>query len=445
MVKDREVAAADRKSGLKITKVHPNSVAEALDLRIGDRLLRINSHRIHDPIDYRFHAGGDEMVLEIEREGLRRLLSVGKEMDEDLGLEFAEPRYRTCINQCIFCFVNQMPQGLRRALYIKDDDYRLSFIHGNYITLTNMSDGDFERIFRQRLSPLYVSVHATDDAVRRKMLGNAEAPAILAALERLTGEGIRLHTQIVLCPGINDGEVLDRSIRDLKVLRPHVESVAIVPVGLTRFRNHMKPVQEVTRTYARVLLKKIGIVQEKCVEQFGDPWIFASDEFYLMAQAPFQPLETYGELPQLENGVGMVPLFVAGIEDGLECLPRQSGDKKLTIGTGFLAYPVLKGLVPMITRRTGAEIELIPIANKFFGASVTVSGLLTGSDLLHAFGSRKAPEALILPSNMVLSQNRSFLDGMTIGQVEAGIGCPLQFVDATSEGLLGLFQRAKSI
>ncbi len=432
--------------GLKIMRVHPGSRAEISGIREGDFLQRINGHPIDDPIDYRFFESEEDVVIEIEREAAHHRIALTKEIDEDLGLELKEPRYRTCRNHCIFCFVHQMPRGLRSSLYVKDDDYRLSFMHGNYITLTNLADPDFERIFQQRLSPLYVSVHATEDAVRRRILGNPEAPSILPAMKRLISGGIRLHTQIVLCPGVNDRAVLDRSVKELMGLWPGVESVAVVPVGLTRHREQLEPLQRIDKNYAGFVLDQVEAMQEICLRQFSDPWIFASDEFYLTAGRSFPPVKSYGELPQIENGVGMVPLFVDRIEKVLNRLPAGKMKERYVIGTGVLAYPVLHRLLQRIMDQTGCIVDLLPIRNRFFGDSVTVSGLITGSDLIQAFSEHTHAGPIILPSNMLRLQKlqkRTFLDGMNIRDVEKRTGRQIRFVENSAEGFLSLFSQVR--
>jgi putative radical SAM enzyme (TIGR03279 family) len=434
-----------KKKGLKILRVLPHSIGATMGIREGDHLLSINGRTIHDPIDYRFYECEENITLEVAREHVNLLLSTTKEMDQDLGLELKEPRYKTCANNCIFCFVHQMPRGLRRTLYVKDDDYRLSFLHGNYITLTNLSDSDIERIIHQRLSPLYVSVHATNDQMRRNILGNPSAPPILPAMTRLTSEGITLHAQIVLCPGINDGAILEQSVKDLMSLWPGVQSVAVVPVGLTRHRDGLKPLERIEKAYARTLLDQVNAIQNQCGQRFGEPWIFPSDEFYLIAGRTFPPLKVYGDLPQLENGIGMAPLFMRGVESGLEKLSPGETETPIIIGTGVMAYPILGALVRKIQERIERPITLAPIRNRFFGDSVTVSGLITGSDLIRAFADFPLTGPVTLPSNMLRRGTNTFLDGMTIPAVGKKLGRTIQFVESSAEGLLSLFRTSQII
>lgn len=426
--------------GLQIRDVPPETPAQTQGLRRGDRLTRINGHEIHDTIDVRFHGSEAVLTLEIERNAEQFTISLKKEIDEDLGLEFETPPYRTCKNHCLFCFVHQMPRGLRRSLYVKDDDYRLSFLHGSYITLTNCREADYERIFRQRLSPLYISVHATDDRVRRKILGNPDAPPILPAIRRLAAEGIRMHVQVVLCRGTNDEKVLEDTVQDLMHLYPNVQSVAVVPVGLTRFRKGLPPIAPMDLSSAEHLLHFLHNRQERCRKIFGETWIFPSDEFYLTAGLPFPPLDAYDSLPQLENGVGMTPLLLQEAGGAIEDLPPCRTDQKITIGTGTLAYPVLERLLTKAAKQTGASFDLVAIPNHFFGRTVTVSGLLTGSDLLKTFSGRSAGKTIFLPSNMLKHDEMSLLDGLCAAQVEKRLHCRLRFVAASAEGLLAPFR-----
>lgn len=432
-------------AGIKILGVLPGSLAEASGIRKGDRLHSINGHAVRDCIDYRYYESEQSLTLEIVRQEKRRHLSLTKGIDEDLGLELAEPRCRTCGNKCIFCFVRQMPPGLRRTLYVKDDDFRLSFLHGNYITLTNLGNADFKRIFAQRLSPLYVSVHATDEAVRRRILGNPKAPPVLPAISRLVSNGIRLHAQIVLCPGVNDGRILKRSLWDLIPFRDGVRSVAVVPVGLTRYRTGLTPLQKIDKAYATMLLDQIHAMQEESMQHFGEPWVFPSDEFYLTADRPFPSLETYGELPQVENGVGMVPQFLDSMERDIPRLPRHHPGTALLIGTGVLAFPFLRRLVRKISLRTGCRIDLVPIRNRFFGEPVTVSGLITGEDLIRTFSRHPDAGTLILPGHMLRPGKRVFLDGRTVRGVEEQLGRRLKFVAPEAKGFLSLFRGMKTI
>ncbi|NOY54062.1 MAG: DUF512 domain-containing protein [Deltaproteobacteria bacterium] len=427
--------------GLCILNIRSGTPAQALSLLRGDRLVRINGYEIHDPLDVRFYGSEDVLTLEFERNGKRYSLSVEKEIDEDLGLEFEAPPTLTCKNHCLFCFVHQMPRGLRHALYLKDDDYRLSFLHGNYITLTNCDEADYERIFRQRLSPLYISVHATNDTVRRKILGNPNAPPILPALKRLTEEGIRIHVQVVLCRGINDGKVLERTVSDLAAFYPEIQSVAVVPVGLTRFRKNLPQLSPLTASDAVNLLYLLHPMQERFRKTFGESWIFPADEFYLMAGLPFPPLDTYDDLPQFENGIGMVPLLQQEVNETIRDLPSGRVKNEITIGTGHLAYPVLQELLVGVSKNTGTTINLLAITNHFFGPAVTVSGLLTGSDLLKGFADRNHGKTIYLPSNMLDSGGTLFLDGLTVKDVQKKLDCRLRFITPSAEGLLSPFRK----
>ncbi len=431
------------RSGLTISGIIPGSPAEQHGIQKGDLLLRINGQKIHDCIDYRFHECEESVHLEFLHKKEFRQVTLSKEIDEDLGLQLEDPLYRTCRNHCLFCFIRQMPEGLRKTLYVRDDDYRLSFLHGNFITLTNLEESDFERILTQRLSPLYVSVHATDDAVRRKLLGNPDAPPILPTLRRLIDQGIRLHTQLVLCPGLNDGEILGKTLSDLQALFPGVQSLAVVPVGTTRFREGAVPWQQITRAYAVDLLRAIQRVQQQCRARFSTPWVFPSDEIYLTARSAFPPLEFYGDLPQLENGVGMVSLLQERTGKAVRELPRGRPSRKITVATGVLAYPVVEPLFRKIAHQTGHHIRVVPIRNRFFGETVTVTGLLTGSDLIAAFAEEKNREPILLPPNMLHPEKKLFLDGLHPAEVENRLNRSIHFPGNSPQGLLKPFRDVK--
>ena len=293
--------------GINIISLEKDSIAFAAGIRPGDMLISINDNAISDPIDYRFYEAEEFLKVEIICDGALKEVVIEKEEDEDIGLEFDSMRIKRCPNKCVFCFVDQMPEGCRESLYIKDEDYRFSFLYGSYITLTNITKKDKERIFSQRLSPLYISVHATDNELRRKMLGNKKASDILKEIEELAQHRIFLHTQIVLCPGINDGEYLKKSINDLKGFYPYVSSIAVVPVGQTRHRvNKLTPVD---KDYAKKTIMLLTKIKADIKKEIGDDILFIADEFYIKAGMEFPDISGYADFPQIENGVGLVPLF----------------------------------------------------------------------------------------------------------------------------------------
>src|SRR3569832_2000093 len=329
-------------SGLVVETVSSGSIAEELGIEAGDRLLTVNGKEMKDVLDYRFVEGEEALLLELAKpDGEVWEVEIEKELDEGLGIDFPEMKIRSCPNKCFFCFVDQMPEGQRESLYIRDEDYRFSFLFGNYITLTNLTRKDKERIFEQKMSPLYVSVHATDLELRRFLLGNPRARDILKEISEMAEHGIIMHTQIVLCPGINDGDYLSKSIEDLVKFYPAVASLAIVPVGLTRHRDGLREIEEITPEYAREMLKWIAPWQERFQKEIGYPFVFAADEWFVKAGVPFPPLESYLELPQLGNGVGMVPLFLEQFKSMRPFLPKKVSEPVrifLATGASFSSY-----------------------------------------------------------------------------------------------------------
>lgn len=413
-----------------IKEIKKGSLAEKAGLKKGDEILQINGRSVKDIIDYMFLVTDEKLNIRVKAsDGKERELVVEKEFDEDLGVEFENPLIdgiRPCRNKCIFCFVDQMPKGLRPSLYIKDDDYRLSVLEGTFITLTNLKDEDLERIVSMRLSPLYISVHATDGQVRKAMLKNKDADKIMERLVFLKENGILFHTQIVLCPGINDGEVLERTLKDLFSLHPSVQSIAVVPVGITRFRQGLHPLRRFTREEAVEVIEKIESFQRENLKRFGTRLVFAADEFYEMAKKEFPPAEAYEDFPQWENGVGMVASLkeqLAELMDGIpSALPKK---RRVKIATGFSASRFLNDALSPLKKVANLEFEICPVENHFFGETVTVAGLVTGGDLIAQMKAGFADEGkwdvLLLPEVM-LKDGELFLDGISVKDVEQNLG-----------------------
>jgi putative radical SAM enzyme (TIGR03279 family) len=403
---------------LEIVNILPDATAERLGLRSGDVLDTINGKEVHDVIDYRFLVADEHIVVSFHsKSGKARKIVVEKDPDDNLGLEFSPFRITRCHNRCIFCFVDQMPAGCRKSLYIKDDDYRASFLYGNYITLGALSENDWERIFRERLSPLYISVHTTDHALRTFMLGNKKAPDILASLKRLASGGIRMHTQIVLCPGINDGDHLQKTLEDLSNLFPAVASVAVVPVGMTAFRKKVFPLRSVTASEARGVIVQVSRMGSRFKRKLGTRLMFASDEFYIKAREPFPPLSFYEDCPQLENGVGMVPKFLH--EAKRVRIPKRLAPITLTIVTGVSFGGILKRVLEQLRAVEGAAgIRVVIARNGFFGPSVTVAGLLTGQDILRALKGKRLGDLVLIPASSLKEDEDVFLDNMHLEQLE---------------------------
>ena len=407
-----------------ISVVHKSSPAERLGLLPGDDLLRIDGNTIRDPIDFLFYSAEEKYSLHLSRDGREWSIPIGPEESSWLGIEFAEMEYQHCGNACVFCFVDQNPANLRGSLYFKDEDYRLSFLYGNYVTLTNLTRAQLERIVEQQLSPLYISVHSTDDEVRKKMLGLRGKDRLLEKIAYLSEGGIELHSQIVLCPGWNDGPHLERTIEDLAAHHPSVQSVAIVPVGLTGHRRRLPDLLPVTPTEAAELL-----VREKSWEagfrtRLGSAFVYLADEFYFLAGQPLPPARRYDGFPQIENGVGMSRHFIDQFRRQKRRFPKQVKQCRLAIVTGQLAAPLLvREVLPALSEVAGLDIDLVTVVNRFYGGGITVSGLLTGQDILEQLKTKARADLVMIPPNCRNTEGL-FLDGLDAAQLTRELGTP---------------------
>jgi putative radical SAM enzyme (TIGR03279 family) len=402
------------------------SVARETGIRPGDRILRVNGNPIEDELDYRFHVSGEEgATVEVQARSGGECRTRWLAGEEVLGLEFVPMRSRRCRNRCLFCFVDQMPDGLRRSLYVKDEDYRFSFLFGNYVTLASVKDEELERIARLKLQPLYVSVHATEQSVRDFLLGRKKSRSIMETLRVLAGEGIVLHTQIVLCPGINDGSILEQSIQDLAGLYPAVASIAIVPVGLTRHRKGLWPIRGVRKHESKRLIKKIEQLQRLFKHKYNDHLVFLADEFYRQAEHPFPPARIYGDFPQWENGVGMVPFFYQQWERRKRkgMTGKMGGSVDFVVVTGESAYPLLLPYVQWMGKAMDGALRLVPVRNRLFGSSVNVTGLVSGQDVIRQVGPLLEGRArLLVPDVMLAREDGCFLDGLSLEEMEETLG-----------------------
>ncbi len=428
-----------------VDSVAPGSIAGELDIEAGDALVEINGNKIEDIFDYQYYTQDEYIEVLIRKpSGEEWILEIDKEYDEDLGITFENglmDDYRSCRNKCIFCFIDQMPKGMRDTLYFKDDDSRLSFLQGNYVTLTNMSDADVDRIIRYRLSPINVSFQTTNPALRCKMLNNRFAGQALEKAWKLARAGITMNGQIVLCKGVNDGAELERSISDLSAYLPNLESVSVVPVGLSKYRDGLFPLEPFTPQDARQVLAAIHKWQDKLYDAHGVHFVHASDEWYILAGEELPEEERYDGYLQLENGVGMLRLLIDEFQAAFDAL-RQAGDvdaapKELSIATGKLACGFISDMAGQITAAfPQIKIHVYAVRNDFFGEMITVSGLLTGQDLRAQLKGKARGDRLLLPQNVLKSGETVFLDDMTLAELEKALQVPIDIVKSSGQDLL---------
>ena len=421
--------------GLLISAVEPGSIADELGIGPGDCLLAVNGHQLRDLIDFHYYGDEEELVVTIKSaDGEVWAAEIERDQSEPLGFVFAPPPPARCGNKCVFCFVHQLPKGLRKPLYVKDEDYRLSFLYGNYVTLANITAADLARIKEQRLSPLYLSVHVTQPQVRERMLGKSPLVPVLDVLRELAEARISFHTQIVVCPGWNDGELLENTVADLVALAPAVLSIAIVPVGLTSHRRGLPQLQPVTMDYAAAFIDHWQSMAEQLRIQLGEPVLFLADEWYIKAGRAFPDIATYGDFPQLENGVGMIPLFLAEAADVLaeaEPLPA----RHVTVVTGESPAAYITDFCRELAARTGVTLEVVAIPNRLFGPSVSVTGLVAGRDIIAALGVRVPGDLVLIPDVMLKEGEGVFLDDLAVDDLAAALGVPVVVAESTPTGL----------
>ena len=427
-----------------VEKVLSGSIAEEMEITPGDALLEINGHKIEDIFDYQYYTQDEYIEILVRKpSGEEWLLEIDKGYDEELGITFENglmDDYRSCHNKCIFCFIDQMPKGMRDTLYFKDDDSRLSFLQGNYVTLTNMSDEDVDRIIRYNLSPINVSFQTTNPELRCRMLNNRFAGQALERAWKLAQAGIIMNGQIVLCKGVNDGAELDRSIRDLSAYLPNLESVSVVPVGLSKYRDGLYPLEPFTKEDAQDVLRIIHGWQNKIYPEYGTHFVHASDEWYILAEEELPQEEQYDGYLQLENGVGMLRLLLDEFAEAMEedrINGRQARAKHITLATGRLAYRFIKQMaMQMEERYEGLQIDVIAIRNDFFGEMITVSGLLTGQDIMAQLKDRDLGEKLLLPQNVLKSGEPIFLDDYTLDDIEKALQVRIDIVKSSGRDFI---------
>lgn len=407
-----------------VSDVLPGSPAEQVGIQSGDTLLSINGEPVVDLIDYEGLTAAEHLTLEIQKKnGERETITLEKDDYEPLGLSFATSlmsAMRTCKNHCVFCFIDQMPKGGRSSLHVKDDDWRMSFIMGNYVTLTNLDERELDRIIRRRVSPLYVSLHASDPAVRREMMKNPNAGNIVDQLKRLAEAELTFHLQIVLCPGINDGDVLRRSIADMLALYPYAQSLAVVPVGLTRYREGLYPLRVFTKEEANAIIDEIEALQQQIWKKHCTQFVFLADEWYTMTGRTLPPYEDYEDFAQIENGVGLLRLFEGETLDALEGRSPLPEPKHFFMAGGVSAEPFFRESYQKLAPY-GINIETRAVRNRYFGENVTVGGLVTGGDLIEQLKGESFGRALLIPRSMLKADEEVFLDGVTREEAQAAL------------------------
>ena len=419
-----------------IQSIVPGSIAEEMELQPGDTVLAINGQDIEDVFDYHYLVNDEYIEMLIRTaDGTEEVLEIEKDYDEDIGIVFESSLmddYRSCSNNCIFCFIDQLPKGMRETMYFKDDDSRLSFLQGNYLTLTNMSEHDIDRIIQYKLSPINISFQTMNPELRCKMLHNRFAGEIFDKVKRLKDAGIIMNGQIVLCRGVNDGAELERSIRELTAYMPQLESVSVVPVGLTRYRDGLYPLEPFTKEDACEVLDLIHGWQEKLYKEWGNHFIHAGDEWYILAERPIPEEKTYDGYLQLENGVGMVRLLD---EEVAQTLAGMTGDDRKihrTIATGELAAPFLRKHVESVRKKyPNVDIQVLAIKNEFFGGKITVAGLITGTDLISQLKGKDLGDRLLLTNHMLKSGEPVFLDDVTVDDVQNALQIKVSIVESS--------------
>jgi len=418
---------------LIIKNLDPDGIGAEIGLLKGDKIVAFDGKKVEDILDYSYYDSLERFVMSVERDGKIEDYEIIKDEWEMLGLDFEDECYlspRWCRNKCVFCFVDQLPEGMRKTLYVKDDDYRLSFATGNYVTLTNVSDSEIERIIEKRFSPIYISVHATDEALRRYLLGNKNASDIMPMLKRLADGGIVMHTQVVMCKGLNDGKHLEKTVKDLAALYPQVKSLAVVPVGLTEHRGGLSDVQPIDGQCAAETIDFTEGFNREFYKKHGENFVYCSDEMYVIAERTVPDDEYYGNYEQIENGVGLIREFTRDVKSALK-LALSAKKEKFAVITGISAYEYLFEAVENVKRTfPKADITVYPVRNTFFGESVTVAGLLTGVDLLRAINTLEEGVTVLLPRVMLKEFEEVFLDGMTVDELREKTGRNIVIVEA---------------
>lgn len=425
---------------VEIKSVRPQSIGEEMEIEAGDILVSVNEHLIKDILDYKYYTDEDYLILEVRKKNNEIWsLEIEKDFDEDLGLEFEGivfDRMKACANRCIFCFVDQLPPNMRKTLYVKDDDYRYSFMYGNFITLTNLREEDWQKIIDMHLSPLYVSVHCIQGEIRARMLQSPRGASIKEDLERLKNANIQVHTQIVLCPGINDGAILEETIEELAELYPSVLSVGIVPVGLTAHRQGLSELSPVNSQDAAQLIQLIHKYQEGFRKKWEHGFVYLADEFYLRAKIDLPDDEYYDDYCQIENGIGLSRLLLEEFKQLEPFLPLSVEAREVYIITGLSAVPVLEIILSRLRKIDGLDVQLIPAENHFFSGAVSVTGLLTGQDIINTLGPSYAGKIVLIPEVLLRDGQEILLDDYSINDIKIHSGADIYTVAGTAEDLI---------
>lgn len=426
-----------------IKSVEAGSIAEEMELEAGDAVVEINHKEIEDIFDYQYMIEEEYIELLVRREnGEEWLLEIEKEEDEDLGITFEQglmDDYRSCTNKCIFCFIDQLPKGMRETMYFKDDDSRLSFLQGNYITLTNMKEKDIDRIIKYNLSPINISVHTTNPALRCEMLHNRFAGKIMDQLQKFYDHGVIMNGQIVLCKNINDGDELEKSIADLSQFLPYMESVSVVPMGMTKYRDGLAKVEPFNGEDAKKVIEVIERWQKKLYDEYGTHFIHAGDEWYIMAGEPLPAEDSYDGYIQLENGVGMMRLLIEEFHEALRAAETTDRSVRKDIVTGKLAYPFICELMAEAKKKfKNLDITVHCIRNDFFGESITVTGLVTGQDIVGQLKAQNLSRELLVPVNMLRSGEEVFLDDMTLKDIENALQVKACIIQSSGQDLMDM-------
>lgn len=419
-------------STASVLRVESGSIAEEIGIEPGDKLLTVNGHEVRDILEYRYLISEYEVELEIEKTDGSIDCVVVENDYEDLGIEFSSGLIddaQSCRNKCIFCFIDQLPKGMRETVYFKDDDTRLSFLQGNYVTLTNMNDSEIDRMIKMRVSPINISVHTTNPKLREKMLSNRFAGRVYEIMKKFADNNIYMNCQIVLCPEINDGEELDRSITDMEKLYPYVNSIAVVPVGLTRYREGLYPLRQFTNEECAEVIKQVEAHQQRIYKKHGTRLVYLSDEFYLNAKIPVPKPEEYEGFPQMDNGVGLVASMKEEIEAAVKMIRNKNNTRSVMMATGEMAYPFIVEMSALVSEYSGIRIDVYAVKNDFFGGGVNVAGLVCGGDIINQLKDKPICDVLAMPSVMLRDGERVFLDDTTVDDIESSLGMKTVFID----------------